>query len=786
VSRRLVSTPAGWWAVAVGAAVAAAASLAAATHTPAWLGLPPGAAALALLGASLRSGRRRLALVALVLGAAAAGLIRGTTAASAPSVLGQAARSGTLVLTGTVREGTGARRSSSQVVVDVDHVVGADGEVSVHGGVLAGLRSGPRLLPGDRVELDTSGVRPPKATGSEAALGRDGVEAVAASATVTVLSEGGPSPARLLAVARLRLAAAVDGALPEPASSLVKALAFALPSSLPPDLTASLRDSGLAHMLATSGLKVVLVAGLVGSLLAALATPPRIRFACMAGAVGVYITLCGASPAAVRSALMAGVGWALHGTGRSADPLPLLTTIAAAMILVTPELGRDVGFQLTFLGTLGILLFAGPLAERLPGPRLLREPFAVTLAASTVTLPVMASTFGVISFAGPLANALAVPLLAPLLVLAGIGAALASVAPMLGFIPLQVAGALAGAIATIARWTAGIPLAAVHVPTCSPVLTAGELAGVAAAGVAWHAMRRRTAGAAYVPLLNSAGSPASVDRRTQQRPRPDRRVPRPVALAVSSAAALLAGSVVVVAANRPDGRLHVSVLDVGAARADLVQTATGDRALVDTASDAQHLLDALGPALPPLTRSLGMVVLTSGDRLGAGGLSGLAGRYPVARAVAVDGLATGARSALAALSDRGTEVTTAAPGTAWSWGGATWRLLPVPGSAQPATALHVEDPTGSALLVGNLDASAQDELAGLDATALAADLLVAPPGGALAPTLVAATHPTSIAVPSAHGGKAAPTTLVAGPGVRRTGDSGTLTYIGGDGGLTST
>jgi hypothetical protein len=123
---------------------------------------------------------------------------------------------------------------------------------------------------------------------------------------------------------------------------------------------------------------------------------------------------------------------------------------------------------------------------------------------------------------------------------------------------------------------------------------------------------------------------------------------------------------------------------------------------------------------------------------------------------------------------------------AWTWGGATWRLLPSPGAAHPEAALHVEDPTGSALLVGSLDTAAQEELAGLAGSSLAADLVVAPPGGALVPSLLTAAHPRGIAVPSVRGARAASTTLVAGPAVRRTGDSGTLTYAGGDGGLTPT
>jgi len=785
VNRRLVSTPAGWVAVAACATLAAAVSLAAALRlSPAVSVAPALCAAVLVLVARTRTAHL-WRVAALITAAAAMGLLRGAVDGG-PPVLVRAPHSGTTVLTGTVRDGTGSRRTASQVIVDAQRMETADGPVDVSGGVLATLRTPAQVLPGDQVELDATGLRPLRAAGAEAGLLRDGVSAVAQSATITVLAEGGPSPSRLLAQARLGLASTVDAALPEPGSSLVNALAFALPQPLPATLTAALRDSGLAHMLATSGLKVVLVAGVIGSLLAALATPPRLRLTLMAASVGGYILLCGASPAAVRSALMAATGWTLYGSGRSADPLPLLAAVAAAMLVVSPGLAQDVGFQLTFLGTLGILLFATPLGERLPGPRLLREPFAVTLAASAVTLPVMASTFGVISLVGPLANALAVPLLAPLLVTSGIGAALALVAPMLGFVPLQIAGMLAGAIADVAAWTAGLPLA-VHVSSWPPVFTVAELGAIGAAATVWRAARhrapdRRAFGALLRPPTGGAASTSrDVPRRGGRR-----HLSRPAALATSGAAATLLASLILLAAGRPDGRLHLAVLDVGAARADLVRTGSGDHALVDSGSDPQQLLDALGPALPPLTRSLGMVVLTSGDRLGAGGLAGLAGRYSVDRAVALDGLPAAARNALTALADRGTQVTTVTGDAAWTWGGATWRLMPAIGAATPAAALLVADPTGSALLVGNLDTTAQEELAGAVGDSLRADLLVAPPGGSIVPVLLDAARPRSIAVPSVRGARTASTTLLAGPGVRRTGDSGTLAYAGGDGGLTAT
>jgi competence protein ComEC len=795
MTRPPVSTPAGWKLVVVCGAFCAAVSAGMALHPSllmmgAWAACTVGAAAVATAARHARP-----MLVLLVGAACAAGLLRAAVVPAADAAWIAALHGGPAKLVGTVREGTGSRRAAAQVVVDVDRLVHADGDAPVHAGVLATLRTGPAVLPGDRVEIDAAGLRPVGGDGAEAVLAREGVDAVAQSPTLALQDRGRPSPQRLLAVVRTRLAGLVDAALSEPTSSLLDGIAFGIPRPLPADLTAAMRDSGLAHILAVSGLKVVLVAGLVAALCGALALSPRARLLLTAAVVGGYVCLAGAGPAAVRSAVMAGVGWGLQGTGRSPDPLPLLAAVGAAMLAVDPGLCHDVGFQLSFLGTAGIVLLAAPLARRLPGPRLLREPFAMTLAAQVVTLPVMASTFGVVSLVGPTANALAVPLLPPLIVSGALGAALAAAVPIFGFLPLQVAGGLTSLVAWIARLAARAPGAAFHVSTWPPQLVGAELAAVLSAGLVWlRYARRRPVGTAVLALRRVGAAPSArppLPAHARRRPTsPDvaaqpPRLSRRAAIAASCVAALVSGGVVVVAASRPDGRMHVAVLDVGASRAVLVQTSTGGRALVDTGSDPQRLLQSLGSALPPLTRGIGLLVLTGGDRSAVGGLPGLVSRYAVDRAVVpATGLGSTVRAALADLRDRGTAVELTATDVAWAWGDATWRLLTPDGDIADGAALRVTEPTGRALLLGSLPTAAQEELAALHPNAVATDLLVAPTGGAVAAALADVARPRLLAIPDARSSRAPTSTpLLSGPAVRRTSTAGTLTYTGSQGGL---
>src|SRR5581483_5748772 len=131
--------------------------------------------------------------------------------------------------------------------------------------------------------------------------------------------------------------------------------------------------------------------------LRALHASPRTRVVTGIAALLLFVVITGGGPAAVRSSFAATFALLFARDGRSPRPFAVLGLCATLMLLWSPALITDVGFQLSFLGTAGILLFANPLARRLPGPRLLVDPFAVMVAAQIATVPIMASQFQTIS-----------------------------------------------------------------------------------------------------------------------------------------------------------------------------------------------------------------------------------------------------------------------------------------------------------------------------------------------------------------------------------------------------
>jgi beta-lactamase superfamily II metal-dependent hydrolase len=257
------------------------------------------------------------------------------------------------------------------------------------------------------------------------------------------------------------------------------------------------------------------------------------------------------------------------------------------------------------------------------------------------------------------------------------------------------------------------------------------------------------------------------------------------AVVASALAAFVTAATAWVIASRPDGRLHVSVLNTGSSPAILVHTGDGSSVLVDGGSSPTLLLAALGRLLPPATARLDLVVVTGGEQAAVNGLGGLPGHYSVGTVVTPGGLNPGGNNIVAALENAGANVLEA-DGGAWSFGGATWRCLGFIALAtgREMCALTVDDPTGRLLVLGDTGTADQEDLCAIYGSALDADLVVTPPGGAISPVLLATARPRELAVPIVQGVPAVPAPQ--GYPVDRTSTDGDLSYSGGPAGLQET
>lgn len=219
--------------------------------------------------------------------------------------------------------------------------------------------------------------------------------------------KGNPVQAALLLVKRKYLEV-ISQILPEPASGLLLGIILGAKRALPPDLKNALTTVGVSHIIVISGYNISII---TRSLLKTRALWGRkVAFILSVITILAFVILTGAEASVVRAAVMGLLLVLALNIGRIYQVGNALVFTAAMMILFNPKiLNFDVGFQLSFLATLG-LVFLAPLFEKwlqfLPDILGFRSNLASTLAAQIFTLPLLIYYFDRISLIAPLVNVL--------------------------------------------------------------------------------------------------------------------------------------------------------------------------------------------------------------------------------------------------------------------------------------------------------------------------------------------------------------------------------------------
>lgn len=622
----------------------------------------------------------------------------------------------------------------------------------------------PRLQPGERWRLTVRLKRPHGHANfgghdAEAAFLARGVRAtgyVARGATAQRLPGAaggigriGASIDRVRFGLRERVGQALGGATHH---GIVAALAIGVQDAIAERDRLTLRRTGTSHLVAVSGLHIGFVAGLAAALAAwlwrrscgfgailarrgarewplALPAPIVAAAAGVASAAG-YAALAGFNVPAQRALWMLVVASVAFVLGRSVAFSLVLAWAAALVLIVDPWAVTAAGFWLSF-GAVAFIAFAmrgrlrvredededdghdpieavrasdpawqpsrehaGPDRDRRPPWRrrlamlrrrcvdALRAQWAVTIGLA----PLTALWFSQVSLAGPLANAVAVPWVS-LLVVPVILVAIVLPAPLdaLGY---QLAHALLEPLMRMLGGLAELPWADRRLPRPSPW---GLIAALA--GVAWCLMPRGW------PLRFAA--PLSW-----------------LPLVIPPAADIEAGA------------FRLTALDVGQGASILVETR--HRALLFDAGPGPESTNAGVRIVAPHLHANGVarldaLVVSHGDADHAGGVPAVLDALEVRQVL---GGLPRAHRLWAMASAYGAEPLRCAAGQRWAWDGVEFEVLwPDPGplprrSNEQSCVLKIAAARTSALLTGDIGASAERVLAGRSPEALRADLLL--------------------------------------------------------------
>ncbi|HEU5230833.1 MAG TPA: ComEC/Rec2 family competence protein, partial [Ktedonobacteraceae bacterium] len=552
--------------------------------------------------------------------------------------------SGSLKIQGTVADEPQFGTHSRSLLVTVSSISRGASWQEAHGQIevlLLGTTMenpyGPNY--GDTVELQGT-LQPPLPNSSP------GISASMTFPHISVTGNSGNPILALLYQWRMTLATLLMRLLPQPEAAVLIAIVLGLRTPAIKPLANAFNVTGTAHLIVPSGFKVTILAGLVANstfwlddkrtrrLLPAQKYKSWRNWLSMGLVVisiGIYTVLSGAGPAAIRAGVMGILLVIAPRLGRTYNIYTALAATAFLMSLTDPFVLWEAGFQLSFLGTLGIVMLTPffqkvlhPL-ERLLFGHTISEIIAVTLAAQIATLPIFAITFTEISFVAPLTNLLTVPLLGTLIMLGvllcGTGLLLPFVAPFCGWIAWPLLWYVIAAV----NWCANLPGAYIHVSSLDYMLGWSYYAVLALFVLALWQLVQQTQN-----KLSRA--------TTQETPL---HLPRRVKILVQLVAALLivvATGVAAVAAPS-DGQLTITFLTVGPAGAPpqgeaiLVRTPDNKTILIDGGPDATSLSQELDSRLPPWQRWLDAVVLTSPRQDHIAGLQDIVQRYNIGQVI---------------------------------------------------------------------------------------------------------------------------------------------------------
>ncbi len=241
------------------------------------------------------------------------------------------------------------------------------------------------------------------------------VGSIKSAALVEVVSRGHWFDEAAASVrASVRRAMAEHVAVRDPQSSAVAtAILIGDRGSLDADVERRLQEAGTYHVIAISGGNIAILAGLILAVLWWLGIRNGWAAGAAVGLLACYAYVAGGGPSVTRATVMSGIYLSLRMIDQRTAPVHALAITAAAVLVITPLAVADVGFWLTFGATAAIVM--GTARAPFAGLSWLRAPVLLILAslcAEVVLMPIGALVFQRVTLAGLALNLIAVPCMA--------------------------------------------------------------------------------------------------------------------------------------------------------------------------------------------------------------------------------------------------------------------------------------------------------------------------------------------------------------------------------------
>lgn len=287
-----------------------------------------------------------------------------------------------------------------------------------------------------------------------------------ATIEVTATGKGNPVLATLIK-SKQQFLNQIKLVIPEPAVGLGAGLLLGVKSSLGEEIEEAFRTTGIIHIVVLSGANIMLI---VIFLMYTLAFVVSVRTRAFIGILSIilFALMVGFSATVVRASIMAVLIMSALLLGRRYAIMRALFCAGTIMLLFNPLLlVYDIGFQLSFLATLGLVLVAPQFEMLMLGVSSrfkLKEYFLATLSTQLAILPLLLYQIGQFSVVAVLVNMAVLPMVPVAMLATFITGIVGFISPVAATVLGVIATGTLTYIITIASLMANLPFASFVVP----------------------------------------------------------------------------------------------------------------------------------------------------------------------------------------------------------------------------------------------------------------------------------------------------------------------------------
>jgi len=523
-----------------------------------------------------------------------------------------------ILVTGTLAEPPDYRDTYTNLHIKVEAVDSGSGDLPARGAVLVRVPTLVKYEYGERVRVRGDLKTPPEDEefSYRDYLAREGIHSYMSIADVTVLPGNGGN-LFFVQVYKLKdkLLEHTYRLYHDPEASLMAGILLGVDTGLTRDLQNAFKNTGTSHIIAISGFNIAIIAGIFFSIFKNM-FGERLGAAFAILGIIFYTLLVGADAAVVRAAFMGSISLLARQLGRRNDGMNALALVALIMTIFNPLVIWDVGFQLSFFATLGLILYAEPFSnftstliskiskqDTSMFTRIINDNVVLTFAAQLTTIPIMAYHFKRISLISFIANPFILPVQPAVMVAGGLAVFTSLIVFPLGQLIAWVAWPFASYTIRIVELFDRVPYASIYLGDSSFWMVLAFYIALLSVTFNWQPIKE------WISSL--AGSLRAV--------------------ALTATLALLFVCMIMIwraSATTGDGQLHITFLEAGSADAVLIQTPEGRNILINGGASTSKLSDELGRRLPFFSRKLDWLIIASTQEEQLAALPRVLERYP--------------------------------------------------------------------------------------------------------------------------------------------------------------